>query len=71
MLEERHITLKPFQSGQVWQLADSSVQIGIVGKLLVHYRHSKPKQLRVRTSLTSKVNLEEFLRKNRAVLVQE
>jgi hypothetical protein len=70
MLEERLIASKPFQSGQVWQLADSSVQIGLVGRLLVHYRHYKTKQLRVPTSLTSKVKLAKFLKENRAALVQ-
>ena len=71
MMERRLITLKPFQSGQVWELADSNVQIGLVGKFLVHYRHYKTKQPRVPTSLTSKVKLEKFLRENRATLVQE
>ncbi len=71
MLEKRLIALEPFQTGQVWQLADSSVQIELVGKLLVHYRRYKTKQPRVPISLTSKVKLERFLRKNRAALVQE
>jgi hypothetical protein len=68
VLEKRLITLEPFQSGQVWQLADSSVQIGIVGRFLVHYRHYKTKQTRVPISLTSKVKLAKFLRENRAAL---
>lgn len=71
MLAERHITLKPFQSGQVWELEGSTVQIGLVGKLLVHYRHYRTKQPRVPTTLTSKVKLEKYLRENRATLVQE
>ena len=71
MLEKRIISQKAFKSGQVWQLADSRVQIGIVGKLLVHYRRYTPKQLRVPTSLTSKVKLEALLRLNRAALVEE
>jgi hypothetical protein len=71
VLDKRLITPKPFQSGQVWKLPDSSVQIRLVGKLLVHYKHYKTKQPRVQTSLTSKVNLEKFLRENRAILVQE
>jgi hypothetical protein len=70
MLEKRMIALEPFQSGQVWQLADSSVQIKLVGKLLVHYRHYKAKQIRVPISLASKVNLAKFLTENRAALVQ-
>lgn len=71
MVEKRLITLEPFQSGQVWTLADSSVQIGLVGKLLVHYKHYKTKRPRTPTSLTTKVTLEKFLREHQAALVQE
>jgi hypothetical protein len=70
-MDKRLIAPKAFQSGQVWELADSSVQIGLVGKTLVHYKHYKIKQPRVPTSLISKVKLEKFLNENRAVLVQE
>ena len=71
MMDKRLIAPKAFQSGQVWELADSSVQIGLVGKTLVHYKHYRTKQLRVPTSLISKVKLEKFLRENRATLAQE
>ena len=71
VLEKPLATPKPFQTGQVWELPDSNVQIRLVGKLLVHYKHYKTKQPRVQTSLTSKVKLEKFLRDNRAILVQE
>jgi hypothetical protein len=70
-MDKRLIAPKAFQSGQVWELADSSVQIGLVGKTLVHYKHYKIKQPRVPTSLISKVKLEKFLNENRAVLVQK
>jgi hypothetical protein len=68
MLEERLKTQEPFQSGQVWQMADSSVQIGLVGKLLVHYWYYKTKQLKVPISLISEVKLAKFLKENRAAL---
>jgi hypothetical protein len=71
MIDKSVITLKPFEAGQVWKLADSNVKIGLVGKLLVHYRHYRAKHPRVPTSLTSKMKLEKFLRENRAILVQE
>ena len=70
-MEKRLIALKPFQAGQVWELADSSVQIGLVGKTLVHYKHYRINQPRVPTSLISKVKLEKFLTDNQATLVQE
>ena len=71
MMDKRLIAPKAFQTGQVWALADSSVQIGLVGKTLVHYKHYKIKQPRVPTSLINKVKLEKFLKENRAILVQE
>jgi hypothetical protein len=71
MMDKRPVTLKPFQTGQVWKLADSKIQIRLVGKLLVHYRHFRADQPRASTSLTSKTKLEKFLRENQAVLVQE
>ncbi len=71
MLDKGLITLKPFKFGQVWELQDSSVHIGLVGKLLVHYKHFRTKRPRVPTTLTSKVALEKFLRENRATLVKE
>jgi len=70
MLQKNRIPLKPFQPGQVWELEDSNVQIGLVGKRLVHYKHYRVKQPRVPTSLSSKTALEKYLRDNKATLVQ-
>ncbi len=64
------IPLRPLQLGQVWKLEDSNVQIGLVGKLLVHYKHFKGKKpVRVPTSLTGIRKLEHFLLENKAILV--
>ena len=71
MLEKRLIAPKQFQSGQLWKLADSSVEIGLVGKMLVHYKHYKIKKQRTSTSLISKVKLEKYSNDNLAILVQE
>lgn len=66
------IPLKPFQLGQIWVLDDSRVQIGLVGKILVHYKHFKgTKPVRVPTSLTGIGHLEKYLRKNKAILLSE
>jgi hypothetical protein len=71
MLEKRLIAPKLFQSGQVWKLADSSLEIGLVGRMLVHYKHYKIKKQRTSTSLISKEKLEKFLNDNQAILVPE
>jgi hypothetical protein len=71
MMDEIVISLKPFECGQVWKLADSSIQIGLVGKLLVHYKHYRDQKPRAPTCLTSKRKLEKFLREHGATLVQD
>ena len=60
----------PFQTGQVWGLADSFVRIGEVGKRFVHYRRYKGKDPRGRSSLSSKLELEKFLAVSKAILVE-
>lgn len=62
--------LIPFRVGQIWEMEDSRVQIGLVGKMLVHYRHFKgTKPIRVPTSLAGIGHLEKYLRKNKAILL--
>ena len=63
-------TLQPFLTGQVWELKDSNLQIALVGKTLVHYKHYKGKTKRAPISLAGKKVLETYLQKNKAVLVQ-
>ena len=68
IMKKNRVPLAPFQTGQVWELEGSKVQISMVGKLLVHYRHYRDKAHRAPTSLASKTELAAFLRQNRAVL---
>ena len=70
MMKKGRIPFEPFQSGQVYELETSSVLIGQVGKLLVHYKHYRGKDPRGPTSLSAKTQLEKFLREKKAVLVQ-
>ena len=58
-----------FETGQVWQLADSKLEIGLVGKTLVHYKHFKGDTKRAPISLSGKTVLEKYLKENKAVLV--
>jgi hypothetical protein len=59
------------QSGQVWQMEDSNLQIDLVGRTLVHYKHFKGQLKRAPVSLASKKQLGKFLRQNKAVLLSE
>jgi hypothetical protein len=67
-MKKKQMFPPPFQTGQVWELEGSNVEIGMVGKLLVHHKHSKDKARRTPISLTSKTQLEGFLQKKKAVL---
>jgi hypothetical protein len=59
----------PFQSGQVWALGDSSIQIGLIDDPLVHYKHYKGSRPRGPTSMASKRQLEQLLKEKNAILV--
>ena len=72
MKKDGPIPLEPFQLGQIWQLEGSSVQIGLVGKKLVHYKQFKGKKpVRVPTSLAGIGELEKYLRRNKAILLPQ
>ena len=62
--------IPPFEAGQIWQMEDSQIEIGLTGKRLVHYRHYKPMAKRPSIQLSGKEALEKFLRSNRAILVE-
>ncbi|MEY2410471.1 MAG: hypothetical protein QOF48_3141 [Verrucomicrobiota bacterium] len=70
MKQKSRLPLPPFETGQVWQMEDSNVRIGLIGKTLVHYKHFKGTTLRAPVSLTAKRALEKFLIEKKAVLVQ-
>ena len=70
-MKKNRFTLKPFEAGQIWEVADVSLRIDQVGKTLVHYKRYKGKSRGVPTSLTAKGELEKYLKENKAILVQE
>jgi hypothetical protein len=70
MKHELRTPLKPLQSGQIWQMEASNLQIELVGKTLVHYKLHKGTTKRTPISLSGKKVLEQYLKQNKAVLVQ-
>jgi hypothetical protein len=60
----------PFETGQIWALADSQLHIRQVGKTLVHYKQYQGKTIRAPVSLTNKAALEKYLIEQKAALVQ-
>ncbi|HEY4414238.1 MAG TPA: hypothetical protein VGO57_00990 [Verrucomicrobiae bacterium] len=59
----------PLADGQVWQMAELNLQVGMVGKLLVHYKLAKPNAVRIPNLVGSIATIQKFLKKNKAVLL--
>ena len=51
-------------------MGDSNLEIGLIGKTLVHYKHYKGEMKRSPVSLLNKEVLARFLQDNKAVLVR-
>lgn len=60
-----------FETGQVWKMGEDQVQIRLVGKRLVHYKHFRGANKRPPTLFTGKEELGRLLSANKAMLVQE
>ena len=64
------VSLPPLEAGQVWHMPEMNRQVGMVGKLLVHYKLAKPDAVRIPNSCSGITTVEKYLKKNRAVLVK-
>jgi hypothetical protein len=71
IMQNSSFTAVPFELGQVWKMDDSRLEIGLVGRTLVHYRHFKEPTFRSPTQLSAKAALEKFLKKHNAILVKD
>lgn len=60
---------KPLEIGQIWRVGGGNLKVTMVGKLLVHYKFGKPDAIRVPSSINSISVIEQFLKKNKAVLI--
>lgn len=58
-------------AGQVWSMADSTVEVTLIGKTLAHYKLIKTGAVRVPVSLINKGALQQFLLINKAVLIKQ
>lgn len=67
---KRRARQQPLEEGQVWRMAEANLQVGMIGKLLVHYKLAKPNAVRIPNSVGGKTTIEKFLKKNKAVLVK-
>jgi hypothetical protein len=64
----RRLPKQPLASGQVWRMAGANLQVGMVGKLLVHYTLGKPDAIRTANSCSGIKTIEKYLKANKAVL---
>jgi hypothetical protein len=60
---------QPLETGQIWKMAELNLEVGLVGKLLVHYKLGKPNAIRVANSCSGIKTIEKYLKTNKAVLV--
>ena len=60
---------QPLEAGQVWRMTEANLQVGMVGKLLVHYKLGKPNAIRTANSCSGIKTIEKYLKTNKAVLV--
>jgi hypothetical protein len=65
----RRARLQPLVTGQVWRMAEANLQVGMIGKLLVHYKLGKPNAVRVANSCSAIKTIEKYLKEKKAVLV--
>ena len=64
----RLVRQSPLAAGQLWRMADGDLQVGMVGKLLVHYKLGKPNAVRVSNSINPIKTIEKYLKAKKAVL---
>jgi hypothetical protein len=67
---KRKASLQPLEPGQVWRMAELNLQVGLVGKLLVHYKLAAPNAVRVSNSVGGRAAVEKYLKTNKAVLAK-
>jgi hypothetical protein len=62
--------LQPLETGQVWRVGEQNLQVGLIGKLLVHYKLAAPNAVRISNSVGGRAAVEKYLKTNKAVLVK-
>ena len=65
----RRVRQQPLEAGQLWRMAEANLQVGMIGKLLVHYKLGKPNAVRVANSCSGIKTIEKYLKANKAVLI--
>jgi hypothetical protein len=59
----------PLAEGQIWRMTEADLRVGMVGKLLVHYKIGKRDAVRLTSSCGGIKTVQKFLKSKKAVLV--
>jgi len=57
-------------TGQIWRVGEQNLQVGLIGKLLVHYKLAAPNAVRISNSVGGRAAVEKYLKTNKAVLLK-
>jgi hypothetical protein len=68
IMAPRRIVQPALAAGQLWRMAGADLRVGMVGKLLVHYKLGKPNVVRVPNSINLIKTVEKYLKANKAAL---
>ena len=60
----------PLATGQIWRVGEQNLQVGLIGKLLVHYKLAVPNAVRISNSVGGRAAVEKYLKTNKAVLLK-
>jgi hypothetical protein len=66
----KRAVLRPLATGQIWRVGEQNLQVGLIGKLLVHYKLAAPNAVRISNSVGGRTAVEKYLKTNRAVLLK-
>lgn len=64
----RRMVQPSLAAGQLWRMAGADLRVGMVGKILVHYKLGKPNVVRVPNSINLIKTIEKYLKAKKAVL---
>ena len=59
----------PIAAGQIWRVEGMNLQVSKVGPLMVQYKLAAPDALKASSQIQSKVEVEKYLKKKKAVLL--
>ena len=65
----RRCSQPSLESGQLWRMPEANLVVGMVGKLLVHYKLGKPNAVRVANACSGIKTIQKYLKAKKAVLV--